>query len=101
MKRYTYGIVKVAHAFRSGSAEVTGNEAADPCLLGGMNQVLLLCDDECVDSADDDVNTIEGLRELVDAVVEVPDEDIEPGCTKLSNVGLLGGGWTNKCSKTL
>ena len=93
--------MKVAHPFRSGGSEVTGNKAADPSLLGGMNQVLLLRDDERVDSADDDVNTIEGLRELVDAVVEVPDEDIEPGCTKLSNVGLLGGGWTKKCSEAL
>ena len=93
--------MKVANALCAGSGKVTRDEAADPDVLRGIDQVLLCWDQDRVDGADDDVGTIEGFCELLDAVVNVPDANINPGCTELINVRLLGGGWTNKCSETL
>ena len=93
--------MKVANALRSGSSEVAWDKAADPNVLRSMDQILLLWDVERVDGADDYINTAEGLCELLDAVVDIPDADIESGCTELSDVRLLGRGRTNKCSKAL
>ena len=93
--------MKVANALCAGGGEVARDKAADPNVLRGMDQILLLWDVERVDSANDYINAAEGLGELLHAVVDIPDADIETGCTELSNVRLLGRGGTNKCSKPL
>ena len=88
----THRIVKTAHALLPWRGELAGHDALHPNLLRGADDVLLCVDQPARHSADEDVDALQDLFELLKVVGQLPDADLDPG-----RLQLLGGGLRDGC----
>ena len=68
-RKLTTNLIKQdADTLRARSAEVARHDALDANRLGGTYEVALIVDRPSDDGADEDVHTLEGLLEALDAI---------------------------------
>ncbi len=92
---FTYLVGEFAHTALPGSAKVAGHDTLDADVLCGADEVLLRQDGPRDDCTDDNLDPSKGVRQLRDAVSEVPNSDVDTGRAERlrRRLGLRGGAY--------